>query len=215
MSETIPTEVIAVAVAVEEPAKKVYVCKICKKPGHISSNRAFHPPTASTEDKVIDELSSLFSNLETASIDSEAETENDSESESELSETPDAENASKDVPRSEDKMASKKSACSKNSSRPEDDTYTEEVLREQYGLHRDYVSGRKASAKRLGIKFRLPSIPEDISENMIKFMIRRTGDLSSRWNCSADLLSDKEGKQECKCFTSDGPISFTPSSHWE
>jgi hypothetical protein len=205
-----PTEVVAVS----EPAKKVYVCKICKKPGHISSNRAFHPPpTASTEDKAVDELASLFSNLETASTRSESEA--DSASESELSESPDAENTSKDRPRSEHKMATKKPVKnSKKTSCPEDDTYTPEVLREQYGLHKDYVIRRKESAKRLGIKFRLPSIPEDISENMMKFMIHRMGDKTSRWNCSADLLSDKEGKQECKCFTSDGPISFTPSSHW-
>ena len=28
-------------------------------------------------------------------------------------------------------------------------------------------------------------------------------------------LINKEGKQECKCFTSDGPPSFTPSSEWD
>jgi hypothetical protein len=25
----------------------------------------------------------------------------------------------------------------------------------------------------------------------------------------------KRGFQECKCFTSDGPLSFTPSSNWD
>jgi hypothetical protein len=50
---------------------------------------------------------------------------------------------------------------------------------------------------------------------MIKFIIHRNGDISSKWNCKGDLLSNEEGKQECKCFTSDGPCSFTPSSDWD
>jgi hypothetical protein len=96
------------------------------------------------------------------------------------------------------------------------DTYTEDVLRTQFNLHKNYVSGRIASGKQLDIKFRLPSIPEDISENIIKFIIHRSGDKTSNWNCGkGDLVSEKEGKQECKCFTSDGPPSFTPSSDWD
>lgn len=96
------------------------------------------------------------------------------------------------------------------------DTYTKEVLQEQYGIHKSYVQARIASGKRLGVKFRFPSIPEDISENMVKFLIHyKLGDTTSRWDCSGDLLSTKEGKQECKCFTSDGPPSFTPSSQWD
>lgn len=97
---------------------------------------------------------------------------------------------------------------------PSVDTYSPEVLREQYGLHKDYVIKRKESSARLGVVFRLPCIPEDISENIIKFIIHKNGDPTSRWNCAGDLLSDVEGKQECKCFTSDGPLSFTPSSEW-
>ena len=97
---------------------------------------------------------------------------------------------------------------------PAVDTYTPEVLREQYGLHKEYVTKRKESSARLGVVFRLPCIPEDISENIIKFIIHKNGDATSRWNCAGDLLSDVEGKQECKCFTSEGPLSFTPSSEW-
>ena len=101
------------------------------------------------------------------------------------------------------------------SKKPPTDTYTQVVLKEQYDVHKNYVEQRIESSKRLGIKVRLPSIPEDISENMIKFMIHKSGDTSSRWNTSGDLLSDKEGRQECKCFTSLGPSSFTPSSNWD
>lgn len=96
-----------------------------------------------------------------------------------------------------------------------EDTYTKEVLQQCYNIHKEYVVKRKELAKNLCIKFRLPSIPEDISENIIKFIIHKNGDKSSSWLCgTGDLFSQVEGKQECKCFTSDGPISFTPSSMW-
>lgn len=96
------------------------------------------------------------------------------------------------------------------------DNYSKEILQEQFTIHREYVKSRISSGERLGIKFRLPSIPEDISENIIKFIIRnKLGDPTSRWDCKGDLLSIKEGKQECKCFTSDGPPSFTPTSEWD
>lgn len=96
-----------------------------------------------------------------------------------------------------------------------EDTYTESVLREQMNIHQTYYQKRLESCRRLGIKFRLPAIPEDISENIVKFIIHNhNDDRTCTWNCKGDLLSTKEGKQECKCFTSDGPISFTPSSEW-
>lgn len=96
-----------------------------------------------------------------------------------------------------------------------EDNYTESVLRTQYALHKEYVKGRMASGKALKVKFRLPSIPEDISENIVKFIIHKNGDKTSTWNCEGDLKSTVEGKQECKCFTSNGPLSFSPSSEWD
>jgi hypothetical protein len=95
------------------------------------------------------------------------------------------------------------------------DLYTKNILKSQYEIHKNYTKQRIESSKELKINFRLPSIPEDISENIIKFIIHKNGDTSSSWNCSGDLLSKIEGKQECKCFTSTGPISFTPSSDWD
>ena len=95
------------------------------------------------------------------------------------------------------------------------DLYTKSVLLEQYNIHKNYVIQRIESSKKLNLVFRLPSIPEDISENIIKFIIHKNGDNTSSWNCKGDLLSSIEGKQECKCFTSKGPISFTPSSNWD
>ena len=94
------------------------------------------------------------------------------------------------------------------------DKYTESILRAQYQSHKNYVIERMKLLK--VVKIRLPCIPEDISENIIKFIIHKYGDKSSSWNCkSGDLISKKEGKQECKCFTSNGPSSFTPSSDWD
>jgi hypothetical protein len=92
------------------------------------------------------------------------------------------------------------------------DTYTKDVFLEFYSLHKNYVKHRITIGIRLDIKFRLPSIPEDISENIIKFIIHELGDKTSKWNCkTGDLFSIKEGKQECKTFTSKGPISFSPT----
>ena len=96
------------------------------------------------------------------------------------------------------------------------DTYSEELLKEQFLLHKSYVNGRINTTIKIGVKVRLPSIPEDISENIVKNIIHnKLNDKTSRWDCKkGDLESQKEGKQECKCFTSNGPLSFTPSSEW-
>ena len=97
------------------------------------------------------------------------------------------------------------------------DTYTKRLLIEQYNLHKTYVLGRINTTREISVKVRLPSIPEDISENIVKYIIHnKLQDITSLWNCKkGDLQSLKEGKQECKCFTSDGPLSFTPSSEWD
>jgi len=103
-----------------------------------------------------------------------------------------------------------------NKCKNDNDNYTMDILTQNYNLHKNYVEKRIEINKKLGIKVRLPSIPEDISENIIKFIIHKNGDITSSWNCSTgDLYSSIEGKQECKCFTSNGPISFTPSSKWD
>jgi len=98
-----------------------------------------------------------------------------------------------------------------------EDTYSTELLKEQYYLHKSYVIGRINTTKKIGVKVRLPCIPEDISENIVKNIIHtKLNDNTSSWSCKkGDLESQKEGKQECKCFTSDGPLSFTPSSNWD
>ena len=91
------------------------------------------------------------------------------------------------------------------------DIYTKNVLKEQFLLHKEYVLKRKQLKC-----VRLPGIPEDISENIIKFILHKVGITDSTWNCkTGDLYSRTEGVQECKCFTSIGPMSFSPSSDWD
>ena len=96
------------------------------------------------------------------------------------------------------------------------DAYTPAVLKQMYTAHKAYVLSLKTVLANTGLKVRMPNMPEHISENIAKMIIWRTGDPSSTWDCTkGDLLSTKEGKQEIKCFTSDGPPSFTPSSNWD
>lgn len=95
------------------------------------------------------------------------------------------------------------------------DFYTKEILIRFYNIHKTYFLQRKQLSNDLNVNFRMSGIPEDISENIIKFIIHKNGDKTSSWSCSGDLYSFIYGKQECKCFTSNGPLSFTPSSLWD
>jgi len=96
------------------------------------------------------------------------------------------------------------------------DSYTPDVLRNQYKIFKQYAFTREQASAHTNIRIRMPCIPEDISENMIKFILQNYQEDDTHWKCgSGDLLSWKEGKQECKCFTSDGPSSFTPFSTWD
>lgn len=96
------------------------------------------------------------------------------------------------------------------------DSYTQEVLRTQYKIYKQYALTREQVSIHTNIRIRMPYIPEDISENMIKFILQNYRADVTHWNCaSGDLMSIEEGKQECKCFTSDGPSSFTPLSKWD
>jgi len=95
------------------------------------------------------------------------------------------------------------------------DIYTEDILMRSFDVFLNYYNGR-LSLKEKGLKIRLPGFPEDISENMIKFILRNNGDSTVHWNTtSGDLYSSKEGRIECKATTSAGPISFSPTSDWD
>ena len=60
----------------------------------------------------------------------------------------------------------------------------------------------------------LPNFPGHISENIVKFIIRKTGDKTVIWNCTGDLFSDMVSKIQVKCFSSDGASTFGPKTVW-
>jgi len=98
------------------------------------------------------------------------------------------------------------------------DEYTEDVLRsrmEWYYMTYDHY-------KKYNLPIRCINFPEDISENMVKFIIRNfEGDRTCKWaKCigkSGDLASERytdEFPIEVKGFTSDGPSQFGPSKRF-
>jgi hypothetical protein len=95
--------------------------------------------------------------------------------------------------------------------------YTSEILKKYFYAHKNGVETFNAIHAESGVEVRSSSIPEHISENIIKQIIRnKLNDPSCTWDCKkGDLHSLKENKQECKCFTSKGPTSFSPSSDWD
>jgi hypothetical protein len=96
------------------------------------------------------------------------------------------------------------------------DMYNATILRRIFNTHKKYVLELKSIQQITKVQFRLPNMPEHISENIVKFIIRRLGDTSCSWDgAKGDLVSTVEGRQEVKCFTSDGPPSFTPTSNWD
>lgn len=108
------------------------------------------------------------------------------------------------------------------------DTYTESILRARFSQHKTYVQETKKILTETTLPIRLPNMPEDISENIVKFILHHHPgefqDKTSKWTkavmekgqkITGDLVSDKEKTQECKCFTSDGPPSFGPNENWD
>jgi hypothetical protein len=100
-----------------------------------------------------------------------------------------------------------------------EDTFTQVVLKKHYNNYKTHVLNTLEVIRETGVKVRINSFPEYISENIIKFIIHNyLQDTTSTWKHpvkkGGDLYSEKEGIQECKCFTSEGPCSFSPSSEW-
>mgnify|MGYP000961868958 CR=1 FL=1 len=63
--------------------------------------------------------------------------------------------------------------------------------------------------------FRMPNFPDEISENIVKFIIQNKTGLTPMWrSCSGDLEHNNR-KVEVKCFTSLGPSSFGPTERWD
>lgn len=94
--------------------------------------------------------------------------------------------------------------------------YDENTLRMAWSSHLDYCKSRLKL--NLNHKIRLPIVPEDISENIIKFILRKNGDNECKWakdvDGKGDLVSGSK-RYECKCFTSTGPLSYSPTPDWD
>jgi hypothetical protein len=108
---------------------------------------------------------------------------------------------------------------------PADDPYTAEALKDRLESFIASCHDVLAFKAKYGVRgVRMPIMDEDISENIIKFLIQfKLGDKSCKWTKSianagakiaGDLTSTATGAIECKCFTSDGPISFGPTERW-
>lgn len=64
-------------------------------------------------------------------------------------------------------------------------------------------------------KNRLPNFPEDVSENIVKFIINDKLKISSTKSMLGCDLVYKNEKYEIKCFSSSGPSSFVPKERWD
>jgi len=102
-----------------------------------------------------------------------------------------------------------------------DDRYTKDILRVRYENFRQAYLADEEHIKK-GIPIRHQNTPEDITENITKFIIRKyKGDQSCVWckgvdksiGLTGDLYSNKCDKKmpiEVKSFTSNGPSQFGP-----
>jgi len=63
-------------------------------------------------------------------------------------------------------------------------------------------------------KIRSPNFPSEISENIVKFAIRKRYNICPCWDTDSGDLSLFDNKLEVKAYSSDGPSSFGPSEDW-
>ncbi len=91
------------------------------------------------------------------------------------------------------------------------------MLKEFYEMEKRHRDEKDKFIKNYSIKkIRKNNIPESLSENIIKFIIIDIEKNNTiKWSsCSGDLL-DGNNIIECKCFSSSGPISFSPTPKWK
>jgi hypothetical protein len=99
-----------------------------------------------------------------------------------------------------------------------EDVYTRLILTERYILYRTSYSKTVEIINRTNLPIRHQNPPEDITENIVKFIINNyENDMTCRWakslGLNGDLYSEKYDKKyqpEVKAFTSNGPLSFGP-----
>lgn len=112
----------------------------------------------------------------------------------------------------------KKSSLKKSAQPKKDDKYTPDILRIRYSMYRDNYIKTVDIIKETALPIRHQNPPEDITENIVKFIIiNYDNDPSCKWakgiDMKGDLYSDKypiDSPPEVKAFTSVGPSSFGP-----
>jgi hypothetical protein len=104
----------------------------------------------------------------------------------------------------------------KNSTK--EDRYTTDILQKRYADYKNSVETTLKIIKETGLPIRNQNPPEDITENIVKFLIKnKENDATVKWAkavcLNGDLYSDNYDHEypiEIKAFTSDGPSSFGP-----
>lgn len=96
-----------------------------------------------------------------------------------------------------------------------EDKYSENILRKRYIQYKNNTNVLLEIIRETGIPIRNENPPEDITENIVKFILKnKRGDTTCVWAKSVgrpgDLYSNIEYIQEVKAFTSGGPCSFGP-----
>lgn len=98
------------------------------------------------------------------------------------------------------------------------DKYTADILQQRYQDYKNSAENTLKIIKETGLPIRNQNPPEDVTENIVKFIIRNyENDMSVKWakaiGLTGDLYSDNyvhEYPIEVKSLTSDGPSSFGP-----
>ena len=87
---------------------------------------------------------------------------------------------------------------------------------ELLGMHLKHINALKSFYEGKKVKFRYPNFPEDISENIVKYLIEDIEKIScKRLKVKGDLITSDNKQVEVKCFTSSGPSSFGPNESWD
>jgi len=106
----------------------------------------------------------------------------------------------------------------KNNKCDYDDKYTQDILTKRYSKFKENFVDLSELVKLTKLPIRQQNPPEDITENIVKFIIiNYDNDISCKWAKSigkkGDLYSDKYKNDypiEVKALTSSGPSSFGP-----
>jgi len=145
----------------------------------------------------------------------------------EKKEKADAEKKAKKEKADAEKKEKKEKADAMKKAKQEDeskDRYTQDVLRIRYDMYRIIYIKTSEIIETTGLPIRHQNPPEDVTENMVKFIIQNyDNDPTCKWAKSikmkgiklkGDLWSEKysvNSPPEVKAFTSDGPSSFGPT----